>query len=221
MQPETASYQHHHQISIFTACLPNHLYGKPFAMLSGMINPQRQRARQSERFKLETGLPRACFRSWPHNRCECTCTGLRVAPRPLTLAKEKHEGCCSLQYFSYGLFLLLFWCQPQLALQVHDMTAIQCETCCGARGCNTLLERGERRQKARERPQTNLKPQEGNCTDGTEEGGRPRFRCSQGVLPFRQKPHRYNSAVDSLSSPEVYVTQMVGAAHPAYLITFA
>ncbi|CAE7268571.1 PARP15 [Symbiodinium sp. KB8] len=43
----------------------------------------------------------------------------------------------------------------------------------------------------------------------------------KGVLPFRQKPHRYNSAVDSLSSPEVYVTQMVGAAHPAYLITFA
>mmetsp|Transcript_49917 Transcript_49917/g.116534 ORF Transcript_49917/g.116534 Transcript_49917/m.116534 type:complete len:710 (-) Transcript_49917:154-2283(-) len=43
----------------------------------------------------------------------------------------------------------------------------------------------------------------------------------KGVLPFRQKPHRYNSAVDSLSSPEVYVTQHAGAAHPAYLITFA
>lgn len=43
----------------------------------------------------------------------------------------------------------------------------------------------------------------------------------QGVLPFRQKPHRYHSAVDSLSSPEIYVTQQPGAAVPAYLITFA
>ncbi|CAJ1375720.1 unnamed protein product [Effrenium voratum] len=43
----------------------------------------------------------------------------------------------------------------------------------------------------------------------------------KGVLPFRQKPHRYNSTVDSLSSPEVYVVQHAGAAHPAYLITFA
>lgn len=42
----------------------------------------------------------------------------------------------------------------------------------------------------------------------------------KGVLPFRQKPHRYNSAVDSLSSPEVMVVQHPGAAYPAYLITF-
>lgn len=41
-----------------------------------------------------------------------------------------------------------------------------------------------------------------------------------GVLPFRQKPHRYNSSVDSLSSPEIFVTQHPGAAYPAYLITF-
>jgi len=41
-----------------------------------------------------------------------------------------------------------------------------------------------------------------------------------GVLPMRQKPHRYHSAVDSLSSPEIYVTQHPGAAAPGYLITF-
>lgn len=43
----------------------------------------------------------------------------------------------------------------------------------------------------------------------------------RGVLPFRQKPHRYNSTVDSLSSPEVLVIQQSGAAYPAYLISFA
>jgi len=43
----------------------------------------------------------------------------------------------------------------------------------------------------------------------------------RGVLPFRRKPHRYNSSVDSLSSPEVYIVQNPGAAIPAYLITFA
>jgi len=42
-----------------------------------------------------------------------------------------------------------------------------------------------------------------------------------GVLPFRQKPHRYNSSVDSLSSPEIFIMQHPGAAYPAYLITFA
>jgi len=43
----------------------------------------------------------------------------------------------------------------------------------------------------------------------------------RGVLPFRRKPHRYNSSVDSLSSPEIFVIQHPGAAYPAYLITFA
>jgi len=43
----------------------------------------------------------------------------------------------------------------------------------------------------------------------------------KGVLPFRQKPHRYHCSVDCLSSPEVYITQHSGAAHAAYLITFA
>jgi hypothetical protein len=42
----------------------------------------------------------------------------------------------------------------------------------------------------------------------------------RGVLPFRQKPHRYNSSVDSLASPEIYVIQHPGGAYPAYLITF-
>jgi len=48
--------------------------------------------------------------------------------------------------------------------------------------------------------------------------GDPQHR---GVLPFRQKPHRYNSTVDSLSCPEIYILQHPGAAYPAYLITFA
>jgi hypothetical protein len=43
----------------------------------------------------------------------------------------------------------------------------------------------------------------------------------KGVLPFRSKPHRYHSSVDSLSSPEVYIVQHPGAAYPAYRITFA
>jgi hypothetical protein len=48
--------------------------------------------------------------------------------------------------------------------------------------------------------------------------GDPRYK---GVLPFRKRPHRYTCAVDSLSSPEIFVTQHPGAAHPAYVITFA
>jgi len=48
--------------------------------------------------------------------------------------------------------------------------------------------------------------------------GDPQHR---GVLPMRHSPHRYNCAVDSLSSPEAYVLQHPGAAHAAYLITFA
>jgi len=48
--------------------------------------------------------------------------------------------------------------------------------------------------------------------------GDPQHR---GVLPFRLRPHRYHSAVDSLSSPEICVVQHAGAALPAYLITFA
>lgn len=41
-----------------------------------------------------------------------------------------------------------------------------------------------------------------------------------GVLPIRQGIHRYNSTVDSLASPEIFIIQHAGAAHPAYLITF-
>lgn len=43
----------------------------------------------------------------------------------------------------------------------------------------------------------------------------------KGVLPFRAKPHRYNSSVDSLSSPEIYIIQHPGAAIAAYLITYS
>jgi Ca2+-binding EF-hand superfamily protein len=42
----------------------------------------------------------------------------------------------------------------------------------------------------------------------------------RGVLPFRKHPHRFHSSVDSLSSPEIYVVQHPGAAHPGYVITF-
>jgi hypothetical protein len=41
-----------------------------------------------------------------------------------------------------------------------------------------------------------------------------------GVLPVRQHPHHYNSSVDSLSSPEIFVTQHPAAAYPAYVVTF-
>jgi len=43
----------------------------------------------------------------------------------------------------------------------------------------------------------------------------------KGVLPMRQGRHRYNSSVDSLSNPEIFVMQSPGAAYPAYVITFA
>ncbi|CAE8733261.1 unnamed protein product [Polarella glacialis] len=43
----------------------------------------------------------------------------------------------------------------------------------------------------------------------------------KGVLPFRNKPHRYNCSVDCLASPEVFIVQHTGAAVPAYVITFA
>jgi len=48
--------------------------------------------------------------------------------------------------------------------------------------------------------------------------GDPQHR---GVVPFRNRPHRYNCSVDCLSSPEIYIIQHPGAATPAYLITFA
>jgi len=41
-----------------------------------------------------------------------------------------------------------------------------------------------------------------------------------GILPIRKQPHRYNSSVDSLSSPEIFIIQHPGAAYPAYVITF-
>jgi len=42
----------------------------------------------------------------------------------------------------------------------------------------------------------------------------------KGVLPVRQGTHRYNSTVDSLSNPEIFVLQYAGAACPSYLISF-
>merc|ERR1711920_789289 len=42
----------------------------------------------------------------------------------------------------------------------------------------------------------------------------------RGILPVRHGRHRYNSSVDSLSNPEIWVTQNPGAAYPAYVITF-
>lgn len=41
-----------------------------------------------------------------------------------------------------------------------------------------------------------------------------------GVLPERIAPHRYNSSVDFLSCPEIFIMQHPGAAYPAYVITF-
>jgi len=42
-----------------------------------------------------------------------------------------------------------------------------------------------------------------------------------GILPMRREPHRYNSSVDSLASPEIFIVQHPGAAYPAYVLTFA
>merc|ERR1712151_466661 len=42
----------------------------------------------------------------------------------------------------------------------------------------------------------------------------------RGILPIRQGTHRYDSCVDSMSSPEVFILQHPGAAYPAYVITF-
>eukprot|EP00929_Paragymnodinium_shiwhaense_P037355 TRINITY_DN19916_c0_g1_i2.p1 TRINITY_DN19916_c0_g1~~TRINITY_DN19916_c0_g1_i2.p1 ORF type:complete len:689 (+),score=96.19 TRINITY_DN19916_c0_g1_i2:64-2130(+) len=43
----------------------------------------------------------------------------------------------------------------------------------------------------------------------------------QGVLPLRQSGHPYDSAVDSLSNPEVFIVHHPSAACPAYVISFA
>eukprot|EP00928_Gymnodinium_smaydae_P038233 TRINITY_DN26412_c0_g1_i3.p1 TRINITY_DN26412_c0_g1~~TRINITY_DN26412_c0_g1_i3.p1 ORF type:complete len:574 (-),score=114.05 TRINITY_DN26412_c0_g1_i3:219-1940(-) len=43
----------------------------------------------------------------------------------------------------------------------------------------------------------------------------------RGVLPLRADPYRYNSSVDLLSNPEIFIMQHSGAAYPAYIITFA
>lgn len=54
-------------------------------------------------------------------------------------------------------------------------------------------------------------------TTGMSCAGDPRHH---GILPMRLKPHRYNSTVDSLSSPEVFIVTHPNAAYPAYVITF-
>jgi len=41
-----------------------------------------------------------------------------------------------------------------------------------------------------------------------------------GILPIRQEDYRYNSAVDDLSSPEIFNITHPGAAYAAYVITF-
>jgi len=42
----------------------------------------------------------------------------------------------------------------------------------------------------------------------------------RGVLPTRQGAHPYNSSLDFLSSPEIFILQHAGAGCPAYVITF-
>merc|ERR1711879_464917 len=42
----------------------------------------------------------------------------------------------------------------------------------------------------------------------------------RGVLPMRINPHRYDSSVDSLSNPEIFIIQQPGAVYPAYLLLF-
>eukprot|EP00929_Paragymnodinium_shiwhaense_P118219 TRINITY_DN9012_c0_g1_i1.p1 TRINITY_DN9012_c0_g1~~TRINITY_DN9012_c0_g1_i1.p1 ORF type:complete len:873 (+),score=184.60 TRINITY_DN9012_c0_g1_i1:81-2621(+) len=72
------------------------------------------------------------------------------------------------------------------------------------------------------------------CGQAAQDGTRQMLMCllatgvpclgdpqHRGILPFRRKPYRYNSTVDSLSAPEVYIVQHGGAAYPAYVLTFA
>merc|ERR1712232_317377 len=49
--------------------------------------------------------------------------------------------------------------------------------------------------------------------------GMPCLGCPthRGVLPVRHGRHRYNSSVDCISNPEIYVIQNPGAAYPAYV----
>jgi len=44
----------------------------------------------------------------------------------------------------------------------------------------------------------------------------------RGILPYRngKTPYKYNSTVDTLSSPEIFITQQPSAAYPAYVITY-
>lgn len=41
-----------------------------------------------------------------------------------------------------------------------------------------------------------------------------------GVTPIRQGTHHYNSTVDCINNPEIFITQVSGAAYPAYIITY-
>jgi len=43
----------------------------------------------------------------------------------------------------------------------------------------------------------------------------------RGVLPFRQGDYRYDSTVDSLANPEIFIVPHPWAAYPAYVINFA
>jgi Ca2+-binding EF-hand superfamily protein len=71
------------------------------------------------------------------------------------------------------------------------------------------------------------------CGEAAADGSRRMLLCllttgmpclgdpqNHGVLPLRQGTHRYDSTVDSLSSPEIFIVQHPGAAYPAYVITF-
>lgn len=48
----------------------------------------------------------------------------------------------------------------------------------------------------------------------------PKHVGAQALLPFRHAKHRYNSTVDSLSNPEIFVVQQNWQAIPSYLISF-
>jgi hypothetical protein len=43
----------------------------------------------------------------------------------------------------------------------------------------------------------------------------------RGVMPVRKGAHCYNSSVDHLANPEIFILQHAGAAFPAYVISFA
>ena len=63
-------------------------------------------------------------------------------------------------------------------------------------------------------------PQRSCATTGIPCLASPEHSGRTALLPCRRGFHRYNSSVDSLSCPEIWVVQEGQQAIPAYVVTF-